>query len=42
MAQGLEIDAVIDPMETRDWLVKGLESSAAQPRPLNPRFVDAW
>jgi acetyl-CoA carboxylase carboxyltransferase component len=32
MAQGLEIDAVIDPMETRDWLVRGLESAAAKPR----------
>lgn len=45
MAQGLEIDAVIDPMETRDWLVRGLESAAAKPRALtaaSSRFVDPW
>ncbi|MBU6466120.1 MAG: carbamoyl-phosphate synthase large subunit, partial [Burkholderiales bacterium] len=45
MAQGLEIDAVIDPMETRDWLVRGLESAAAKPRvrtAASSRFVDPW
>ena len=45
MAQGLEIDAVIDPMETRDWLVRGFESAAAKPRAVtaaSSRFVDAW
>jgi len=44
MAQGLEIDAVIDPMETRDWLVRGLESAAAKPPALSAssRFVDPW
>jgi len=41
MAQTLEIDAVIDPADTRAWLVRGLASSAAvqaQPAP----YVDTW
>jgi len=41
MAQSLEIDAVIDPADTRAWLVRGLASCAAAldaPR----SFVDAW
>lgn len=42
MAQTLEIDAVIDPVDTRDWLVRGLESAVAQPRDTGTRFVDAW
>ena len=41
MAATLEIDAVVDPAETRSWLVRGLASSAAQPRQ-HPRFVDTW
>jgi acetyl-CoA carboxylase carboxyltransferase component len=40
LASTLEIDAVIDPADTRDWLVRGLAS--AQVRPLGPRFVDTW
>ena len=42
MASHLEIDDVIDPAETRDWLQRGLASVAG--RPLAPRrgFVDAW
>ena len=44
MASYLEIDAVIDPAETRAWLLRGL---SATPRPA-PRtgkkrpFVDTW
>ncbi|HVR50142.1 MAG TPA: carboxyl transferase domain-containing protein [Pseudorhodoferax sp.] len=41
-AQGLEIDAVIDPLETRDWLVRGLESAALQPMDPSVRFIDTW
>ena len=41
MAQTLEIDAVIDPAETRGWLVRGL-ASAARPRERKARFVDTW
>jgi acetyl/propionyl-CoA carboxylase alpha subunit/acetyl-CoA carboxylase carboxyltransferase component len=44
MAATLEIDAVIDPAETRGWLVRGLDSAhrqrAAEPR--GARFVDTW
>ena len=40
MAATLEIDAVIDPADTRAWLVRGLASSRVEePR---TRFVDAW
>lgn len=37
-----EIDAVIDPAETRAWIAQGLGSAAL--RALRPRrhFVDAW
>ncbi|WP_035883205.1 acetyl-CoA carboxylase family protein [Cupriavidus metallidurans] len=39
-AAGLEIDAVIDPAETRRWLLAGLD---AAPRDEAPRrYVDAW
>lgn len=41
MAQTLEIDAVIDPADTRAWLVRGLASAAAAQRPAEP-FVDTW
>jgi acetyl-CoA carboxylase carboxyltransferase component len=41
MAATLEIDAVIDPAQTRDWLVQGLQT----PRELPPGrglAIDAW
>jgi acetyl/propionyl-CoA carboxylase alpha subunit len=41
MAATLEIDAVIDPAQTRSWLLRGLQS-AAQPASPAVRFVDAW
>jgi acetyl-CoA carboxylase carboxyltransferase component len=41
MAQTLEIDAVIDPAQTREWLVRGL-ASAAQPVDRGAGFVDTW
>lgn len=41
MATTLEIDAVIDPAETRDWLVRGL-ASAMQSQSAGPHFVDSW
>lgn len=40
MASLLEIDAVIDPAETRSWLVRGLRSAPA-PQPKR-RFIDTW
>jgi acetyl/propionyl-CoA carboxylase alpha subunit/acetyl-CoA carboxylase carboxyltransferase component len=42
MATTLEIDAVIDPAETRHWLLRGMDSAAAKARPLGRRFVDGW
>lgn len=42
MATGLEIDAVVDPAETRSWLLRGLDSAARQPRATKARFVDCW
>ncbi|MBK8630760.1 MAG: ATP-grasp domain-containing protein [Sphingomonadales bacterium] len=39
VAQVLEIDAVIDPAETRDWIKRGL--AASKPRK-SGRFVDTW
>jgi len=40
MAATLEIDAVIDPADTRAWLVRGLAS--ARVAPLGARFIDTW
>ena len=42
MATHLEIDAVIDPAETRAWLIRGLDSSASLRPRSNSRFVDPW
>ena len=41
MAQTLGIDAVIDPADTRTWLVRGLESATRAPQPVSP-YVDTW
>jgi acetyl-CoA carboxylase carboxyltransferase component len=41
MAATLEIDAVIDPADTRNWLVAGLE--AGRVRPANGALaIDTW
>lgn len=40
MAATLEIDAVIDPADTRAWLARGLAS--AQVAPQGHRFIDTW
>ncbi len=44
MAATLEIDAVIDPADTRAWLVRGLAASRlrAGPRAATARFIDSW
>ena len=41
MAATLEIDAVIDPAETRTWLVSGLASGAIAPD-AGVRAIDTW
>ena len=42
MAAQLEIDDVIDPAETRDWLLRVLAVACAAPLPPRRPFVDAW
>jgi hypothetical protein len=42
MAQTLEIDAVIDPCETRQWLVRGLDSTTQLRGAQGQGFVDTW
>ena len=43
VAQALEIDAVIDPMESREWIVRGLKSVAPRERTgERRRFIDTW
>ncbi|NMM09586.1 MAG: carbamoyl-phosphate synthase large subunit [Polaromonas sp.] len=44
MATTLEIDAVIDPAQTRNWLVRGLQSAQQfAPAAANTsRFIDTW
>ncbi len=42
MAAALEIDAVIDPAETRRWIVQGLASARTLPRDGQGGFVDTW
>ena len=41
VAATLEIDAVIDPADTRHWIVQGLKSCKSRHAPKR-RFVDAW
>jgi acetyl/propionyl-CoA carboxylase alpha subunit len=44
IASVLEIDQVIDPVETRDWIVRGLRAMPAAPaHPARKRpFIDTW
>jgi acetyl-CoA carboxylase carboxyltransferase component len=43
MASTLEIDAVIDPADTRKWLLNGLlTASSAEPRCPPTAMIDAW
>jgi len=39
MASYLEIDAVIDPLETRGWIMRGVRAS---PPVAARRFIDSW
>jgi acetyl-CoA carboxylase carboxyltransferase component len=41
MAATLEIDAVIDPAETRAWLLRGLQAARVAPA-AGPPAIDAW
>ena len=42
VAAHVEIDAVIDPAETRRWLVKGIAASVLRSHVQTRSFVDAW
>jgi len=44
VASVVEIDAVIDPAETRAWLLRGLKACPVPPRPQGKKrpFVDVW
>ncbi|MFO1327528.1 MAG: hypothetical protein U1F56_09225 [Rubrivivax sp.] len=42
MAQHLEVDDVIDPAETRDWLLRVLAVACAAPLPARRPFIDTW
>jgi len=42
MASHGEIDDVIDPAETRDWLLRVLAVACAAPLPPRRPFIDAW
>jgi acetyl-CoA carboxylase carboxyltransferase component len=43
MASLLEIDAVIDPADTRAWIVRAMRSASDQAREPRPRrFIDTW
>ncbi|MDB5874037.1 MAG: biotin carboxylase, partial [Ramlibacter sp.] len=42
MAATLEIDAVIDPADTRGWLTRGLASTVRTAATAGPRHIDTW
>ncbi|MDR0260038.1 MAG: hypothetical protein LBI76_09530, partial [Comamonas sp.] len=42
VAANVEIDAVIDPADTRKWLVSGMHSAAMHATKPRGRFVDTW
>ena len=42
MAATLEIDAVIDPAQTRQWIVQALQAGAARPREDHLPAIDSW
>lgn len=43
MASYMEIDSVIDPAETRPWLMRGLKSVSPRPQSNDPNsYIDCW
>jgi acetyl-CoA carboxylase carboxyltransferase component len=42
MASLLELDAVIDPADTRQWILRGFRASGPSGRERRRRFVDTW
>lgn len=41
-ASFLEIDGVIDPAHTRDWLSRGMNSAGGRREAVSRRFIDTW
>lgn len=41
-AAAVEIDAVIDPAQTRKWIVQGIASAGVRSRRERRSFIDAW
>jgi acetyl-CoA carboxylase carboxyltransferase component len=41
-AAAVEIDAVVDPAETRKWIAQGIASAEVRGRRARRGFVDAW
>jgi acetyl/propionyl-CoA carboxylase alpha subunit/acetyl-CoA carboxylase carboxyltransferase component len=42
VASFFEVDAVIDPAETRSWLLRGLDATASQTHRWQGGFIDTW
>jgi acetyl-CoA carboxylase carboxyltransferase component len=42
VAAYMEIDSVIDPADTRMWIMKGLKSVAARNEETTHSFIDTW
>ena len=42
VAEANEVDAVIDPAETREWIVRGIKSCRPRARSVRRSFVDVW
>jgi acetyl-CoA carboxylase carboxyltransferase component len=42
MAAYLEIDDVIDPADTRRWILRGLKSLPPRDGRLTRKFLDTW
>jgi acetyl-CoA carboxylase carboxyltransferase component/biotin carboxyl carrier protein len=42
IASYFELDAVIDPAESRAWIVKGLQATASSQGQGSGRFIDTW
>jgi acetyl-CoA carboxylase carboxyltransferase component len=42
IASYFELDAVIDPADTRTWLMRGLQATASAAKGNTERFIDTW
>ena len=42
VARNFELDEIIDPAETRSWVMTMLRTARPQPRATRKHFVDTW